>query len=114
MSNAKPINGKNFYRLNQVDKNGKSNYSTIVNADFTSVSGIRIYPDPATDVLNIAGLSNSSATTISIINVEGKIVLQKNISGNFYQLNIQSLRPGNYFIKTEDSKKITTIKFVKE
>ena len=58
-------------------------------------------------------LSPSDVSTISILNLSG-VVLQKatalNTAHSFY---VKQLPAGIYFIRIEENKKITTLKFIK-
>ncbi|MDB4088147.1 T9SS type A sorting domain-containing protein [Flavobacteriales bacterium] len=71
-----------------------------------------IYPNPASSVLNINNIENRNITSISIIDITGKISLNKsNLVSK--KLNIESLENGVYFLKIETKDGIATIKFVK-
>ena len=67
---------------------------------------IRVYPNPANDVLNIS-LSNVDSITISDIN--GKQILTLD-SNTFHQINTSNLQSGIYFITTTNG---ATTRFIK-
>jgi hypothetical protein len=49
-----PVLGDNFYRVKQVDKDGTTTYSSIVNVPFSMRAlAVNIYPNPATDHLRV-------------------------------------------------------------
>jgi len=75
---------------------------------------IKLYPNPAKDVLKIEGLNASAKTTLSLFNVSGKMVEQSTTVGETYTFNLQKLAAGSYYITIESDKKMTTLKFVKE
>lgn len=76
---------------------------------------IKLYPNPANDVLKIEGLNAASAkTTLSLFNASGKMVQQSAATGETYSFNLQNLAAGSYYIRIESDKKVTTLKFVKE
>jgi uncharacterized delta-60 repeat protein len=107
-----PLKGANYYRLKQVNKDASSTTSKIVFIDFTKDAIIKLYPNPVKNTINIDGLSGT--TTLSIIDINGKVVATIKISNNTYNWNIRALPSGNYYLRIDADKKITTIKFVKE
>jgi uncharacterized delta-60 repeat protein len=108
-----PLNGVNYYRLKQVDKNGKATTSKIVLIDFTNGVIVKLYPNPVKSNLNIDGLAGSK-TTLSIIDINGKSLSTTSTTNTSYNWNIRALPAGNYYLRIEADKKINTIKFVKE
>ncbi|MCI5056696.1 MAG: S8 family peptidase [Flavobacteriales bacterium] len=69
-----------------------------------------VYPNPASDVLNIdfENNRNSENYNVSIVDVQGKTVLVSNenavFSGNQVVIDIETLAPGTYLLKVEDLK----------
>jgi hypothetical protein len=72
---------------------------------------VKIYPNPATDVILIT-LSQGNSAKIKIIDNSGRIILSKNITSTNY-LNIQELKPGVYTIQIQISDKIFSQKLIK-
>ncbi|MCX6328121.1 MAG: T9SS type A sorting domain-containing protein [Bacteroidia bacterium] len=62
----------------------------------TKVSGYTVYPNPASDIVNIRGLEDQ-LTDVKIYNVVGRIVADRKMIGG--QVNVQDLTPGLYYIK---------------
>ncbi|MGI8951009.1 MAG: TolB family protein [Chitinophagaceae bacterium] len=102
------------YRLKIVDKDGQFTYSKIVSVCFTASSLVRIYPNPAKNILQIEGLNSSAPSTISIINISGNIVKQITVENNNYLFDVGSLAAGTYRVSIEQNKKTTNLKFLKE
>jgi hypothetical protein len=50
-TDKQPLPGKNYYRLRQVDFDGKVAYSAVVNVVFSQSGDIRLAPSPATDLV---------------------------------------------------------------
>ena len=91
--------------------------STTTKEDLLTLSNtnLTIYPNPATDFLNIS-LSNSNFknSTIIIYNVSGMEVSKSTMNGSTAQLNIESLSNGVYFVKVSNENGFSkTVKFVK-
>ncbi|HEY6978326.1 MAG TPA: T9SS type A sorting domain-containing protein [Chitinophagaceae bacterium] len=109
-----PLNGGNYYRLRQVDKDGKATYSKVVFIDLSKRIAIKLYPNPARDILMLEGLNANSMTKISIISVQGSAFAKTTTSTSTYTWNIKQLPAGTYYVKIESDKNVTTLKFVKE
>jgi uncharacterized delta-60 repeat protein len=83
------------------------------NAQATSLNSISIYPNPAQNVLHIAGLSSSN-TKLTVVDFSGTVRQQAVANTSFYNLNISALATGNYLLKIEMNGDVVTKKFVKE
>jgi hypothetical protein len=71
---------------------------------------ITIYPNPATEVINITGLDNIKIG--KIISSEGRIISTFSSNG---KINISKLLPGVYFLEIQtDRSNINRIKFIKK
>ncbi|MEO8859970.1 MAG: T9SS type A sorting domain-containing protein [Ginsengibacter sp.] len=75
---------------------------------------LKLYPNPAKDVLRIEGLNTSSKTTLSLFNALGKLMQQSTATGKTYTFNLQNLAVGSYYIKIASDKTTATLKFVKQ
>ena len=75
---------------------------------------IKIYPNPANNVLTIenALLNDTENNTIKILDMLGKVVLTEKINSSKQTLNITSLNKGIYFIVLDDGAR--SFKFVKQ
>jgi len=61
---------------------------------------VLIYPNPATDKINISFRNNYSKAQLRLINIQGKVLIQKEINNpQFESININDLRPGIYLIE---------------
>src|SRR5690606_22677002 len=61
-----PAGGENFYRLKQVDLDGKTTYSEVKSLIFgESVDAITIYPNPVKDQFNIIGIQTTDRVVIT-------------------------------------------------
>lgn len=76
---------------------------------------IKVYPNPATDILNIS-LSNTQFknSRVSVFSATGQEVLQSNMADNTAQLNITNLSNGIYFVSITNQNGFNkTVIFVK-
>jgi hypothetical protein len=77
-----PLSGNNFYRIRSIGADGQFDYSNTVLVKMGALSsGIRIYPNPVTDVIGAefkhmaAGIYNAR-----LLNAQGQTVLSKTIN----------------------------------
>ncbi|MFZ4399874.1 MAG: T9SS type A sorting domain-containing protein [Bacteroidales bacterium] len=77
---------------------------------------IKIYPNPASDKLTIdlQQLKNLQNTMVSIYDIQGKVILKKNISQPQTELYISSFAKGVYVVKVSNDQNSIVTKFVKE
>lgn len=119
-----PANGE--YRL-IVEKNGCYDtsacftYNKIGVDDYNHQISFSIYPNPASETVNISlkGIQWNNKATISITDITGKTISQKAVSLNDINqdisLNVRSLKTGIYFIKLEgDNLQVITQKLIIE
>lgn len=83
-----------------------------VSVNENSNSQMNIYPNPATNVLNI-NTSSEELVQISIIDITGRIVDQQTITGGFGSLNISNLPQGVYQLKLQGNSINTNQTFIK-
>ncbi|WP_433631865.1 GEVED domain-containing protein [Chryseobacterium cucumeris] len=69
-----------------------------------------IYPNPASDVLNISGISE--AADYEIYNIAGQKIDEGKVSN--HHVNLNHLSKGVYFIQLKDKEKVTRLKFIKK
>ena len=72
---------------------------------------ISLYPNPAHDILFVAGLKAN--TSISILNVEGKIMLHQNWNEG-EGISLKGLSKGIYFLNWKDGNQNRSMKFIVE
>lgn len=120
---TKPNSGTNYYRLRQLDKDGKETFSEIVTIksdDKVKLEVVSLYPNPSKD--NATLVFNSAIagkTNVTITNLSGKVVfsqvLSSNKGENKIQLNTAQLSAGNYLINVAemDTENSVTTKYIK-
>lgn len=74
----------------------------------TTHEALSIYPNPATDVLNVIDISG----VISIVDLTGKTVIETMIEKE--QIDVSSLQPGVYLLYVQTEEGISSTRFVKE
>jgi hypothetical protein len=98
-----------FYRLRSVDKDAKETYSGIVilRAD-PAANTYSIFPNPARDVVTITSTEAivTGNTYIYMADVNGRLLLQKQMTNRQQQLNLSALPSGTYFLQLVNTGKI--------
>jgi hypothetical protein len=106
-NDIKPLAGNNYYRLKQLDKDGKFNFSNVVllyAGKVNQVSIASVYPNPVRNMVNVQIVSPSNEkVSLVITDITGKILIQKNTvistGDNSKQVDVTSLSQGSYIIK---------------
>ncbi|MCB0664774.1 MAG: VCBS repeat-containing protein [Saprospiraceae bacterium] len=62
-----------------------------------------IFPNPVDKELSIDARWVTGNANLAILDIQGKIILQKEIRGSNHQIDVSNLRAGNYFIKISNS-----------
>jgi hypothetical protein len=95
--------GISYYRLNQIDLDGKSAYSAIkaVSGDGTSGLSVLIYPNPAHGQFTLRVDGNDKHYKAIIVDVLGQVVRQVEATGT-NNVSIGGLKPGLYFVQIPD------------
>lgn len=91
-----PNNGKNLYRLIQTDFDGTTNYSRVQMLIYQT-GNIRIWPNPAKDLVQIDGLSNNS--NIRIYDLAGRLMAEQKTNKSFIEISLRDLSEGTYQIQ---------------
>ena len=103
-----PLLGKNYYRLRQVDYDGRFEYSKIVSLQM-EVNDLSIFPNPASDLIQISGVKEDFIYIISDINghiIRYGITTEKS-------LMISDLSVGIYLLKIQRNGKTIYHKLMK-
>ena len=89
----------NYYRLRQLDNDGKETLSKVVSASLKGKGGLSIYPNPVSSLLTLSVLARNEATEGSdyqILNLLGQQVLSGKTTP---QIDVSALPQGTYVIK---------------
>lgn len=83
--------------------------------DSALAGSFSVYPNPATDVLNISNSINAEINAITITDINGRTVKQIAINGSVdSQINISELNAGVYFVNINSNEGSLTKKIVKK
>jgi len=111
-----PVMGWNYYRLKIIDKSGSFTYSPVRAVKFSKgMEEVKIFPVPATDVLNVQ-LPSSYVNTVNLqlLGIDGKFISTLKPSVNNVRINVSGLASGTYVIRmVKASGEIENYRFVK-
>ena len=98
----------NYYRITQVDKDGKYSYSKIivVNTKTTLSKELFVFPNPAGNICTIQIPDSKTIYSVIITDEQGGVVFKKNSKLNEKNITVKlnRLSPGTYFVKLTDLK----------
>ncbi|WP_118952824.1 T9SS type A sorting domain-containing protein [Taibaiella helva] len=107
-----PVSGLNFYRLRQTDRDGRYTYTEVRQVVFGKENAINIYPNPATDMLNIAVSDWKDIAVVRILDINGKQVFEAKEASN--GISLGKLARGTYMLQVEQANgSVTQFKIVK-
>jgi hypothetical protein len=94
-----------YYRLKQVDIDGKFNYSKVASVTLNNAA-ITLFPNPASQRVTVGAPGD---TQVQVINAQGQTVLQK-VFNTSSEIDISSLSKGMYIFRFLQKDKITSQK----
>lgn len=110
-----PVQGRNYYRLKQVDADGHFQYSEIRSIDVKVISSITIFPNPVKHTLIVDGLPDRPNGNVQIINSTGKSIQQMELLNieSQYIIDLKHLPKGIYFLLIAFENQKQTYRFIK-
>lgn len=97
-----PINGKNFYRLQQTDLNGRYEYGDVRTLKIENTVQVKAFPNPVIHSLTLSGLNKGE--TIYLYNITGQQLQQVTVSSPTQVINMSHLSPAMYSIVVADAR----------
>lgn len=115
-----PAQGLNYYRVKQVDRDGKYSYSEVKSVRFlgNNQATFFVYPNPVKNNITLNYSSNSNQLQLLVSGIDGQVKLRTTGSTNDLnnQLNqkVKELARGVYIVQITDNGATYQSKFVKE
>lgn len=110
-------NGLNYYRLRQVDFDGKFEFSKViaVNGKGGKDAGITVYPNPSTDGVFNVRTAEPTTATLQILDMSGRVLHTRQIT-NATEINVDGrslgMRPGLYLVNLKAGDKVSVQKLI--
>jgi Secretion system C-terminal sorting domain len=98
LTDATPRLGLNYYRLKQVDFDGKFEYSRVIVAQYDGNGTFRAYPNPTTDQLSIELPKNTEAALYELFDTQGRSL--KRFSKR-EEVSLLGVPTGQYFLQVQ-------------
>jgi hypothetical protein len=112
------VAGKIYYRLQTVDKNGKSDYSgiVVVTVKNNSETALSVYPNPATEKIYIRKSIAAASEVYQVRNLAGVLVMQKTFAAGSTQnsIDVSTLTSGVYFLVRNNGTEQEMVKFIRQ
>jgi hypothetical protein len=86
--------------------------NTVLDAENFELSKVKLYPNPATNVLNIEALA--TVEKVAVYNLLGQQVISETPNKELVSLDVASLQVGVYIVKTTIGGTISSTRFIKE
>lgn len=105
-----------FYRVRNVDNDGKYKYTSVVRVNLSSSIRLNAYPLPFRDLLTIEHVMTTGGR-ITLASASGQLVKSVAVNANMSQTVLQTgdLQPGMYVIRFDNGKgSVETIKVIKQ
>ncbi len=86
-----PVAGKNYYRIKQVDLDGKGSYSSTVVVTIAPDNRMTLFPNPVSGLLTIRFEDRPQLLrTFRIVNAAGQVVFQRQPAGSLNQMEVRT------------------------
>lgn len=96
-----PLNGINYYRLKQVDIDGRFVYSVVKKINFYTGRNValKMYPNPANNVVNIIAPNGF----VELFDLSGKQIQKYRNTNSLLSISVSGLPAGLYVVKSTDN-----------
>ena len=106
-----PLNGISYYRIKEVDKDGRVHASVVKSVSFDFVYAVTVAPNPAKDFITITmDKINNTASTLQLFNAAGNLVFTEQTNLSKININTAAFARGLYFIKIINAGEVATQK----
>ncbi|WP_442795765.1 pectinesterase family protein [Pelobium manganitolerans] len=111
-----PLDGDAYYRLNQIDLDGKNAYSDLKAVNISSGISLVLYPNPVSDELNISHAKAKVNAGLEVVATNGNKVLHLSIpsASTNTKIDLTGLSVGTYILIFKNGSEKQVAKFVKK
>ncbi len=105
-----PSMGVNYYRLKEIDRDGRMQYSDVRPVFFKENYAVTVAPNPATDYINVYCKNNGRQITIQLLDIRGVVLRSIRTADASTAIKATGLSKGLYFVKVTDSDQTSVVK----
>jgi hypothetical protein len=98
-TDARPLQGGNYYRIRAEELNGRKVYSVIRFLTIGNTPLVTIAPNPVSDRLLIFSNTTTGMSQLQLFDASGKLVKQVRFTNSRLELPVQELQAGLYTVK---------------
>ena len=98
------LSGRRYYRLRQVDEDGQTSFSPVVAVAATE-AGLALYPNPATDWLEVSG-PPARAGQLRFYDLTAREAVRFELAPGVGKVNVGQLPAGLYFVEWTDGQTV--------
>jgi hypothetical protein len=116
-TDVRPLSGNNFYRLHQVDLDGRAQNSPVVKVVISQGLYVSFGPNPARQFVTINIENNRGPVAVQLTDLNGRVIQQRNLpatAAQTIQLPVSQLPKGIYLLKVTSTEGIMTEKIMVE
>ncbi|MBX2817542.1 MAG: T9SS type A sorting domain-containing protein [Saprospiraceae bacterium] len=100
-TDEQPLAERSYYRLRQVDFDGREDFSPIVEVRLAAAPTPRIYPNLLETGAQYLHVEGAAGSNLILANLQGQVVLRHKLSGDLSHLQMTGYPPGIYVIVIE-------------
>ena len=110
-----PLNGTNYYRLEQVDFDGQASYTNIVSLNFEQKFLVNIFPNPSQGLFEVR-TNNALEAKFIVYNTVGQALFSelKAMDQLSFFLDLSSVSDGVYYLSLQNNTEQHTYKLIKK
>lgn len=114
-TDRQPLSGLNYYRLRQIDFDGKISRSPVVSVDMWEVGQqVNIFPNPFSKTLHVQLPTDTEGTwQAHLLDVTGKPCWRGNLGGGLQVVELPGLQAGVYRLELENEGQRRMVRVVK-
>jgi len=109
-----PVGNILYYRIKQVDLDGRFQYSKIVSVRMAIQSNIVLSPNPASNYIRLSNIRPADIRELQMVSTDGKLIMAV-LPNNNLQIDISGLKNGYYLLRIiRKDNSVETKQFVKQ
>jgi len=111
-----PARDLNFYRVRQVDIDGRATYSSVVEVKMiVAGAAIRLQSNPVRGTVTLMNPGQQLINRLQVLDASGRVLLSKtpNSNNSLITTDVQHIQPGYYLLRFGSAKTMSTIGFIK-